>query len=108
MDNTWNSFADFPPIFLDFVIICSLDHHLTPVSRKRALIGSACQFQKDNDMGFLRNGEKVMHLIAGYVRMVAILFETAPNTKAVNADSTTGDEPCSVLFGFPLRRFCFS
>lgn len=52
--------------------------------------------------------EKIMHLIAGYVKTVAMLFEIAPITKAVKAERTTGDEPCSDLFCFPLRMFCFS
>lgn len=39
-----------------------------------------------------------IHLIAGYVRQVAILFEIAPKRKAINADRDFGDTPFSPLF----------
>lgn len=50
-----------------------------------------------------------MYLIAGYVRTVAMLFETAPKTKATKAERACGDVP-PALFCFPLsiRRFSWS
>lgn len=38
------------------------------------------------------------YLIAGYVRQVAMHFETAPNTKAENAERASGDVALSPLF----------
>jgi len=56
----------------------------------------------------LSNSPVALYLIAGYVMTVAALFETAPNTNAIKAERTTGEE--SLLdFAFPFsRRFCFS
>jgi len=47
-----------------------------------------------------------VHLIAGYVRKVAILFESAPRTKAENAERVT--EVFSAPFLFLINSFCFS
>lgn len=56
----------------------------------------------------MRQTEVAMHLIAGYVKTVATLFEIAPNTKAVKAESTTGDASVSALFCFRFKSRCFS
>ena len=49
-----------------------------------------------------------MHLIAGYVRIVAILFEIAPNAKAEKAERASGDEPFPALSCFSFRSLCFN
>lgn len=56
-----------------------------------------------------RNGDKTLHLMAGYVKQVAIHFETAPNTKAKNAERASGDDTLSLSFLiFPLSSLCFN
>ena len=47
-----------------------------------------------------------VHLIAGYVRKVAILFERAPRTKAEKAERVTA--VFSAPFLFLINSFCFS
>lgn len=49
-----------------------------------------------------------MHLIAGYVRIVAIVFEIAPNAKAEEAERASGDEPFSALSCFFFRSLFFN
>jgi hypothetical protein len=49
-----------------------------------------------------------MHLIAGYVINVAMLFEIAPNRNAEKAERASGDELFPALFPFPFRSLCFN
>ena len=61
----------------------------------------------------LFQGDSAMlyHLIAGYVKTVAALFEMAPTTKAEKADKAAGEGPAvedTVLFLCFLNSLCFS
>lgn len=49
-----------------------------------------------------------MHLIAGYVRIVAIVFEIAPNAKAEEAERASGDEPFPALSCFFFTSLFFN
>lgn len=49
-----------------------------------------------------------MHLIAGYVINVAMLFEIAPNRNAEKAERASGDELFPALFPFPFSSLCFN
>lgn len=53
-------------------------------------------------------GETETNLIAGYVNIVAMLFEIAPSIKAEKAERDSGDVPFSVLFSFLVTSFCFN
>jgi len=52
--------------------------------------------------------ETVKYLMAGYVRHVAMLFETAPRKKAINAERDSGDVPFSALLCLFFSARCFS
>lgn len=54
------------------------------------------------------NAHRVPHLIAGYVKMVAMVFEIAPNRKAENAERAKGEEPTAISLCFLFRSLCLS
>ena len=53
--------------------------------------------------------ELTIHLIAGYVKMVAAHFETAPSMKAEKAERASGDDsPPDFFLVLPFSSLCFS
>lgn len=50
----------------------------------------------------------IIHLIAGYVTQVAILFEIAPKRKAIAAERDAEDPPFSALFCLFFSARCLS